>query len=100
VTHPSLLVQVLAPAQIVCLDVDDAERERIWESAPERAEMRGWVQALTAPADPWRRFLDFDRQINDTLVAESREHGIPVLRRTPALTVAALTDDVMAALWP
>lgn len=100
VTHPSLLVQVLAPAQIVCLDVVDAERERIWESAPERAEMRGWVQALAAPADPWRRFLDFDRQINDTLVAESRAHGIPVLRRTPVVTVAALTDAVVAALWP
>ncbi len=40
ITHPSIVAQVLAPRQMVCLTTADAERVRLWETDEARAEMR------------------------------------------------------------
>jgi hypothetical protein len=97
-THPSVLARVAAPGRIVCLDVADADRVRMWENSAERAEMKRWVHDLPDPAAMWTKFLAFDQLISDTLVAESHAHGIQVLHRDDYPSVTELAQATAAHL--
>lgn len=97
-THPSVLAQVVSPTRLVCLAVSPEQSARCWETSPERAEMRGWVRALPDPDAHWARFLEFDRRMSETMVSESHASGVPVVRRTPTTTRAALRERVRAVL--
>jgi hypothetical protein len=79
ITHPSLLAQVIPAGRILCLERAEAERAREWETAPQRAAMKAEVLALPDGAAMWRRFLEYDRRMTETINRESQEQGIRVL---------------------
>ena len=95
-THPSLLAQVVPARQIACLATPAADRVRCWETAVDRAEMRGWIRALPEPDAMWQKFLRFDAQISDTLLAESQAAGIRIFHRDAHTPVPALAAAVAA----
>ena len=94
-THPSVLAQVLGVDQIVCLAVETAVSHHTWNHAPERAEMKQSVLSLPDGAAAWEKFLAFDRQINDTMIAESRTAGITIVERTATTSVDSLTSILL-----
>jgi len=79
ITHPSVLTQVIPAGRIVCLETDDARRRHEWATAPGRAGMKAEILALPDGAALWRRFLDYDQRLTDTIGRESRAAGIRVL---------------------
>jgi len=97
-THPSVLAEVFAPSHIVCLSTTPAESARCWETAEDRAQMRRWIRALPQPDAMWSRFLEFDRKMSETMVAESRALGIAVIVREPEMSRTTLCDVVQARL--
>jgi hypothetical protein len=98
ITHPAVLVQALPPQQIVCVTTADDLRVAIWETAEERAALRGWVRALPEPERMWQRFLMHDAALATTLVQESYAAGIPVLMRHPHDAVDDLAQQVLGHL--
>jgi len=46
----------------------------------------------------WDKFLDFDRQITETILKECRQHQITVCARTEGETVAAISATVARLL--
>ena len=104
-THPSILTQVTAPEQIVCLATSDADRVRIWDTDPARAEMKAWILALPNPAAMWAKFLQHDQQIADTLIQESQAFQIKIFwrneqtkRPAQSAAVADLLIDVASTI--
>jgi energy-coupling factor transporter ATP-binding protein EcfA2 len=79
ITHPSVLTQAVPAARIICLERDEAQRAGEWDTAPGRAAMRAEVLALPDGEALWRRFLDYDRRLTDTIGRESRACGIRVV---------------------
>jgi hypothetical protein len=79
ITHPSLLARVMPVERILCLERAEAERAGEWETAPGRAAMKAEVLALPDGEAMWRRFLEYDRRMTETIGRESREQGIRVL---------------------
>ena len=79
ITHPSVLAQVIPAERILCLERPEAERALEWETAAGRAEMKSSVLALPDGAAMWRRFLDYDRRMTETIGRESREWGVRVM---------------------
>jgi hypothetical protein len=98
ITHPSVLVQLVPPRNVVCLQMEEKERVRIWETAAERAEMKRWIRQLPEPDRMWRKFLYFDKMITQTIGRESREHGIPQLDRVNKSSVQAFASKVAGQL--
>jgi hypothetical protein len=77
-THPSVMVRAISPAQIICLETTEEIRQREWQTAANRAEMRSWVYGLADGAAMWRRFLEYDQLMTATIGRESRQLGIGV----------------------
>lgn len=98
ITHPSVPVQAIPPERLVCLETSDALRVREWETAPARAEMKSWVLALPDGEAMWRRFLDYDGRMTDTIGRESRAAGIRVLRRDETMIISELATAVIQSL--
>jgi hypothetical protein len=91
ISHPAVLAQAVPPARIVCLEAPDGFGTHEWETAESRAGMRRDVLALPQGEGMWRRFLDYDRRMTETMGRESREAGIRVVawdRETAAHAVA------------
>jgi hypothetical protein len=97
-THPSVLAQAVDPTRIVCLETSPAEAVRCWQTAEDRAQMREWIQLLPEREAMWARFLDYGERMAQTMVNESHELGIPVIRREPGLSVGDLVQSVGDAL--
>lgn len=95
VSHPSILSQVIPGDRIVCLDVDPETSAGLWNSHPERIGMKEMIFELPSPEEKWRRFLDYDRRISETLVEESRRVGIMIYRRQAATSVDQLADALI-----
>lgn len=98
ITHPSVLVEAIEPARIICLEAPGAFRIHEWETAPGRAEMKQSVLTLPDGAAMWRRFLDYDRRMTETLGRESREARIRVFAWNEKLGVEQLADSVLVNL--
>jgi hypothetical protein len=96
ITHPALLVQVMPAWRIACMTTTQAIRQHTWEQEPARAEMKGWVQALPEPDTMWARFLEYDQRMDETMVHESRTHGIRTFLRDRETPSPVLADLVMA----
>ena len=97
-SKPGVLAQFVPVAQIICLALPDGVSGRIWNEAEERRPMKEMVQQLRYPADAWNRFLAFDAQMSQTMVAESKTNGIRVIGREANSTVAELVAQV-AGYW-
>ena len=92
ITHPSLLAQVIPAARIVCLEAPAGFAAREWETAANRAPMKAEILALPDGEAMWRRFLDYDRRMTETIGRESREWGIAVMRWEKGSNVAELSE--------
>ena len=97
-SKPGVLAQFVPVAQIICLALPQGVSGRIWDTATERRPMKEMVQQLAYPPDAWDRFLAFDAQISQTMVAESEQQGIRVLTRVESSTVAELVEQI-ADYW-
>ncbi len=100
VTHPSLLVQILPPHQIVCLAADDEARAGCWDAAGDRAAMRDEIIALPDGPTLWQQFLRFDHLMDKQIVAESKAATIPVIVRGSTTSVAETVRSVQARPSP
>ena len=99
ITHPSVLTQVIPAARIICLERDEAQRAGEWDTSPTRTPMRDEILALPDGAALWRRFVEYDRQMTETLSRESRECGIQILRWGENDTVEVVGDRVLRLLY-
>lgn len=98
ITHPSVLAQAIPPERIVCLATTGEMSRRAWETDPERAEMRRWIEDLPDGVAKWQRFLDYDGRMSQTLEHESRELGIRVVARDEQTTVGETAAAVAQLL--
>jgi hypothetical protein len=96
--HPAVVAAAAGPARMVCLAAPAAERRAAWETDPGRAEMRAWIHALPDPEEKWRRFLAFDARQAETMLAECRGAGVPIVQRAPGESVAHTAARVAALL--
>jgi hypothetical protein len=96
-THPSVLAQVVSPAQIACLEATDEIRYGIWETAEERSAMKGWILDLPDGQAKWQKFLYFDKMIAETMVTESEAAGIAVINRSEETSIDEVAQAVMAS---
>ena len=94
ITHPSVLTQVIPAARIICLERDEAQRAAEWHTSPTRTPMRDEILALPDGAALWRRFLEYDRQMTETIGRESRACGIQILRWDEGDTVEQVGERV------
>lgn len=94
ITHPSVLAQVIPAARIVCLEAPDGFAAREWETAANRAPMKAEILALPDGEAMWRRFLDYDRRMTETIGRECREWGIAVLEWGEGDSVGKLAEKL------
>jgi hypothetical protein len=94
-THPSVLAQVLPTERIVCLGVATAVSQHAWNHDPARADMKQSVLNLPDGTAAWAKFLAFDQQINETMLAESKAAGIKICRRDDHTTVVELAEIIV-----
>jgi hypothetical protein len=94
ITHPCVLTQVIPAARIICLERDEAQRAAEWHTSPTRTPMRDEILALPDGAALWRRFLEYDRQMTETIGRESRACGIQILRWGEGDTVEQVGERV------
>ncbi len=95
-SKPGVLAQFVPVTQIICLALPDGVSGRIWDEAEDRRPMKEMVQQLVYPPDAWSRFLTFDAQMSQIMVAESRANGIRVICREENMTVAELMAQIVA----
>ena len=57
--------------------------------------MKAAVLALPNGATMWRRFLEYDRRMTETLGHECREHGVQILNWDESVT----SDELMIRIW-
>jgi hypothetical protein len=89
ISYPSMLAKVIPVENIKCLNVPIEESERIWETAESKKTMKNAISQLPDPDLKWRKFLDCNRFITNTIVNEARECGIEIFER----------DSLSIALW-
>ena len=94
ITHPCVLTQVIPAARILCLERDEAQRAAEWHTSPTRTPMRDEILALPDGAALWRRFLEYDQQMTETIGRESRACGIQILRWGEGDTVEQVGERV------
>ena len=94
ITHPCVLTQVIPAARIICLERDEAQRAAEWHTSPTRTPMRDEILALPDGAALWRRFLEYDQQMTETIGRESRACGIQILRWDEGDTVEQVGERV------
>ena len=98
VTHPSILTRVIPPERIFCIKIDAERSAAIWNEDASRAPMKEAVLNLPQGEKLWRKFLDFDRLIAETIVQESRSSGIRVFDRDERISVSELSNIVVEHL--
>lgn len=94
ITHPSVLVQVVKPERVICIDMDEETRARCWETSEDRASMKEWIGALPQPEEMWAKFLSFDKLITKTIVEESSVAGLEIFFRDREETVDGLANRI------
>jgi len=89
-SHPALLAQVVPPWRIYCLEATEEMSVNAWENSETRTEMKGWVHELPDPETMWRKFLDFDRWMSQTIRKECKENSIETFMRNERTPVEGL----------
>ncbi len=95
-THPSIMAQVVSPANIFCLETTEADRVQTWETDEARAEMKEWICALPDPEKMWQKFLALDKMIAQTIATECRENNIRTFLRGEHTSVDELARTAAA----
>jgi len=87
ISNPSLVAQVISPKQIICLTGPERSSVEIWEENDERSAMKEFIYQLPHPEQAWRKFLEFDEKINQTILKESHESDIAICSRSETESV-------------
>jgi hypothetical protein len=95
ITHPAILAQAIPKERIVCLGLEAEESATAWNSDPERLPMKQMVLDLHSETATWEKFLAQDRQITETIQAESLKTGIKIVSRAPGTSVKTLSSLVL-----
>ncbi len=95
--HPALLAQVLPLQQIICLTTEESSVE-IWEGNSERYAMREMFDHFHEPEVRWRKFLEFDTKITETVYEEARENKINVAARGKTENIATFSKSIARQL--
>jgi hypothetical protein len=94
VSTPAVLAQVLPANQIVALAITEPMSAEVWATSPALQARQALVDQLPTPQAMWRKLLDFDGLVRQTIVAECASHGIAICRRDESTSVAALAEQV------
>jgi len=94
ICNPALVAQVIPTRQMVCLTVPDRPSAKIWQETAERSSMKETISQLTEPEEAWRRFLEFDERITNTILKECEENGISVCSRGETESVDRFAERV------
>ena len=98
ITHPSVLVQAVNPARVVCLAASHSSAAEIWTSSGERLAMKVQIMALEDGPGKWAKFLEFDRLMTKTIIKQSRQENIETIFRYKETEVDRYTDRVADVL--
>lgn len=98
ICNPGLLARVFPPRRIVCLERPGRSSEEIWLANEERRAMKDFIDPLPQPEAKWRKFLEFDRNITATMLAECRENQTRVLSWGEGETVERMAGRTAEAL--
>ena len=94
ISNPGLVAEIISPKNIICLVGPDRSSAEIWEGSDERLAMKEYIYQLPNPEEAWRKFLEFDENINQTILKESLENKISVCSRSVNESVDEFTMRV------
>jgi hypothetical protein len=98
ICNPVLIAQVISPSQMVCLARPEPSSADIWRETNERNSMKEIVYQLQKPEEAWRKFLEFDNLIAQTILKECRESQITVCIKKEAEGLDEFAEKVATAL--
>jgi len=98
ISNPTLVAEVISPSQIICLAGPERSSAEIWEGSDERRSMKEYILQLPNPDEAWRKFLEFDENINQTILKESVENNIVVYSRSETESVGDFAKRVALKL--
>ena len=81
ICNPAIIAQVISPHQVVCLAAPEQTSAKIWQATDERNSMKEVIYQLPKPEEAWRKFLEFDHLITQTILEECQENNISVCSR-------------------
>ena len=98
ITHPSVLVEAVPAERIIYLERAEVERMKEWDTAENRAEMKGSVLALPGGEATWQQFLEYDRRMTETLGRESRQLGTRIVSWDGKTLPEALAKSLLSLI--
>jgi hypothetical protein len=98
ICNPALLAQVISPRQIVCLEIPEQSSAAIWKETNERSSMKEIIYQLAEPEEAWRKFIEFDERITQTILKECQENNISVCPRGETESVDQFAERVAHVL--
>ena len=98
ICNPALIAQVISTRQIVCLAIPGRSSAEIWKDSGERNSMQEAIYQLAEPEDAWRKFLQFDDRITNTILKECQENDITVCPRGETESVDEFAERVAQVL--
>ena len=92
ICNPEIIAQVIPTDRIVCLSMPKRPSSEIWQESDDRKSMKAAIYQLSNPGEAWRKFLEFDGRITDTILKECQEKNISICTRgtTEKIEVFAL----------
>jgi len=98
ICNPALIAQVISSCQIVCLAMPEHSSAEIWEADEDRSAMKDIIFQLPEPEKSWRKFLEFDKCITQTILEECQENNISICSRNGIETVEEFAERVTQVL--
>jgi len=98
ICNPALIAQVISSRQIVCLAMPEHSSAEIWEADEDRSAMKDIIFQLPEPEKSWRKFLEFDKCITQTILEECQENNISICSRNGIETVEEFAERVTQVL--
>lgn len=98
IVHPAAAAQVMPAQQIVCLVRPALTSAEIWSETEDRLGMKAMIDQLPHAEQAWQKFLQFDKQITQTILRESQAANIAVCTRAESDSIAAVAWRVADAL--
>lgn len=92
---PCVAARVLPANRMVCIAAPWQSSSDLWEGDQERRQMKAAFGSFPDPDGAWNKFLEFDRQINRTLLQECTDCGIPIIIREKSTSIPDLANRIM-----
>ena len=84
IAYPEMLSKIIPVDNIICLSISIEESEWIWETADSKKSMKSMISRLPEPEQKWKKFLECNKLITDTILKEARDCGIEIIDRDNA----------------